>query len=130
MHDQRTFFAFWIPGGAAIPAEEDDAVAEVGAFLWGQDGAKLFFNLFRFLALAEAKTAADADAVGITDHTSGGAIKVTQQEVGGFAAYAGDPKQGIHGVRNLPTVIVQEHLASQDNIPGFVLVKADRRAHV
>ena len=45
MHDQRTFFAFWIPGGAAIPAEEDDAVAEIGAFLRRQDGPELLFYL-------------------------------------------------------------------------------------
>ena len=89
VHGQRAFAAFGVPGGTAVPAEEDDAVAEVGAFLRGEDLPQLLFHLFGFLALAQAQSAADADAVGVADDGAGDAVEVAQQEIGGLAAHAG-----------------------------------------
>ena len=48
---QGTFRTVGIPGGAAVPAEEDDPVAEIAAFLRREDGAQLLLHLLRLLAL-------------------------------------------------------------------------------
>ena len=93
MHHQGTFAAFGISGGAAVSAEEDDAVAEIITFLGGQNFTKLLFHLFRFFTLAQTQPSADADAVGVADHASGNGIKITQQEIGGFSANAGNPQR-------------------------------------
>ena len=89
MHGQGALAAFGIAGGAAVPAKEDDAVAEVGAFLRGEDLAQLLFHLFGLLALAQAQTAADSDAVGIADDTAGNTVEITQQKIRCFSTNTG-----------------------------------------
>ena len=90
MHHKGAFAAFGIPSGAAIPAEENNAVAEVGTFLRRKNSAKLLFYFFRFLAVTQTQTAANADAMGITYHTARCAVEVAQQEIRGFTAHTGD----------------------------------------
>jgi hypothetical protein len=54
IHGQRTFSAVGISGGTAVPAEEDNPVAEITAFLRRQNGPKLFFHLFRLFPVTES----------------------------------------------------------------------------
>ena len=74
VHGERAFPALGISGGAAVPAEEHDPVTEIAAFFRWQNGPQLLFHFLRFLALAETKTAADSDAVGVTDYAAGNGI--------------------------------------------------------
>ena len=73
-HGQRTRTAVRVSGGAAIPSEEHDPMAKIGAFLRREDLAKLLLYLFRLFADRKTKPAADADAMGVTDHTAGNGI--------------------------------------------------------
>ena len=73
-HGQRTRTAVRVSGGAAITTEKYDPMAEVGTFLRRQNLAKLLLYLFRLLADRKTKPAADTDAMGIADHTSGNGI--------------------------------------------------------
>ena len=66
-------------------------MAKIRAFIRRQDGPELFFHFLRFFVGGQAQPAAYADAVGITYHTAGDTIQVTQQQIGGFTAYTGDP---------------------------------------
>ena len=86
---QGAFAALWVSCRADVSAEENDAVAEIRAFLRRQDGSELLFHLLRVLALGKAQTTANTDAVGVTDNTAGHAIKITQQKIGGFSSHAG-----------------------------------------
>ena len=101
-----------------------DAVAEIGAFLRGQNGPELALHFFRFLALGQSQKIGDADAVGVADHGAGNGVQVAQQQVGGFAAHAGQPQQLVHGAGHLPAVFVAQHPAGQHNVPGLVLEEA------
>ena len=94
--NQGAVTAVRISGGAAVPTEEDDPVAEVAAFFRRQDGAQLPLYLLRFLAVRQAKSSADADAVGVADHAARHAVQVTQQKIGGFPAYPGDFQQDVY----------------------------------
>ena len=76
-HGQGAFVAAGALGGAAIPAEQDDPVAEIGAFLRRKNGAQLLFHLLRLLALAQPKPTADTDTVGVADNAAGNSIQVT-----------------------------------------------------
>ena len=49
MHCQRTFRAFWSTGGADIPAEENDSVAEIAGFTGRKDFAQLLLAFFRII---------------------------------------------------------------------------------
>ena len=84
VHSQGAFAAFGVSCGAAVTTKEDDAVAEVGAFLRGEDQAQLLFYLLGFLTHGQTQTAADADAVGVADDGTGDAVEVAQQQIGGF----------------------------------------------
>ena len=77
-------------GGTAVSAEKDDSMAEIRAFLSRKNCTELFFYFLRFLALGKTQTAADADTVGIADHTAGNTVQIAQQQIGGFAADTGD----------------------------------------
>ena len=88
-HGKRAALAPGIPGGAAVPAKQDDAVAEIAALFRGQNGTKLLFHLFRFFSMGKPQTAADTDAVGVADDTAGDGIEIAQKKVGGLSAYAG-----------------------------------------
>ena len=46
-------------------------MAEVIALFRRQDFSQLLLHLFRFLAVAQAQLAADADTVGIADYAAG-----------------------------------------------------------
>ena len=94
---QRAVSAVRVPGGAAVPAKENDPVAEVAAFLRRQDGPELGLHLFRLLAVGKSQPPADADAVGVTDHASRHTVQVTQQQIGGFPPHAGKAQQFLHG---------------------------------
>ena len=87
---QGTFAALGISGSAAISAEKDDPVTEVTAFLRWQDGSELLFHFLRLLAVGKTQTAANANAVGVTDHTARDSIQITQQQVGSLSSYAGE----------------------------------------
>ena len=50
---QGTFVAFRAPCCADLPSEEDDPVAEVGAFLRGEDLAELALYLFRVFSVGK-----------------------------------------------------------------------------
>ena len=76
MHTERTVAAFGIPGSAGVSAEQNDPVAEVGAFLRREDFAKLLLYLFRLFATRNAQTVRNPNAVGITDHTAGYSIEI------------------------------------------------------
>lgn len=124
VHGQRAFAAHGIPGGAAVPAKEDDPVAEVRAFLRGEDLAQLLLHFFRLLACTQPQPPADADAMGVADDAARDGIQVAQQQIGGFPPHAGQAQQLLHGAGNFSAVVRQQHLTGEDDIPRLVLVKA------
>ena len=86
---KRTLAAFRGTGGTGVPPKQNDPVAEIAAFIRGKDGAKLCFHLFRVSSGGKAKTAADADAVGVADHAARCAENITQEQIGSFPPHAG-----------------------------------------
>ena len=70
MYHQGTISAIRFSGGAAIPTEQYDPVAEIIAFFWRKNFTKLHFNFLRVLAFAQSQSAANADAMGIADHAA------------------------------------------------------------
>ena len=99
-------------------------MAEVAAFLRGQDLAKLLLHFFRLFTLGKTQPSADADTVGIADYAAGNGIQVAQKQICGFSADTGDPKQFLHSAGNLSTVVAQQHLAAKDDIPSLMLVES------
>ena len=71
MGSQRTTAAFGIAGSADFSAKPYDSVAEIAAFLRGQDFPKLTFYLLRFFAFRKTQTTADTDTVGVANHAAG-----------------------------------------------------------
>ena len=124
VHTKGTIAAFGVSGGAGISAEQHDPMAEIGAFLRGEDFAKLLLYLFRLLALSKTQTVGNADAVRIADHTAGRGIKITQQQIGGFSADTGQPQKGVHSIGHFSTVVTDQHLAGKDNVLGLMVVEA------
>ena len=92
MGTQGTFAALGTPIGAALPTEQHDAVTEVGAFFRGENGAELPFHLLRLFSLGQTQATADANAVGVTDHTAGYGVQIAQQQIGGLATHTGEPE--------------------------------------
>ena len=86
---QGAFAALGVSGRANIPAEEDDSVTEVGTFFRRQNGAKLLFYLFGVRSLGKSQSTANPDAVGVTYHTAGDAVQITQKQIGGLSANTG-----------------------------------------
>ena len=76
MNCQRTTIAFWTAGSADLPTEPYDPVAEIAAFLRGQDLTQLAFYFFRLFAFGKTQPAADPDAMGIADHASRHTVKI------------------------------------------------------
>ncbi len=71
---ERALAAFGAACRADFATIENNPVAEVTALLRRQNLSQLLFNLFRVLALGKPQPTADADAVGIADHTAGGPV--------------------------------------------------------
>jgi len=53
IHTQRTDAALGISGGAGVSTEKHDSVAEIGAFLRGEDFSQLLLYLFRLFTLGK-----------------------------------------------------------------------------
>ena len=123
-HGQGTFPTFGVPGGAAVTSEEYDPVTEIAAFLRRKDRPELLLHLFRLLALGKPQSSADPDAVGVADYAARNTVQVAQQEIGSLASHTGDSQQFLHGTGYLAAVVPQQHLAAQNDIPGFMLVEA------
>ena len=79
VHGKGAFLAFGISCGAAVPTEQNDPMAEIAALLRREDLAQLLLHLFRILTGGEAQPSADTDAVGVTDHTAGYTVQITQK---------------------------------------------------
>ena len=62
--------------------------------------------------------------MGVTDHAAGNTVEIAQQKVGGLSAHTGQGKQLLHGAGNFSSVLGDQHLAGQHDIPGLMLVKA------
>ena len=100
-------------------------MAEVVGLLRRQDGPQLLLHLGGVLGtVSQAQQAADADAVGVRHHHTGGVVDVPQDQIGRFPAYAGQLQQIFHGVRHLAAVVPQEHLRGQHDVPGLGPEKA------
>ena len=102
---QGTLPALGLPGGADLPAKQNDSVAEITAFFGWQNLPKLLLHLFRLFAPAESQFAADADAMGVAYHTARYMVKITQKQIGCFSTYAGQPKKLFHGAGNFPVIV-------------------------
>ena len=76
-HPHRAIAAVGIPGGTAVPAEEDDPVTEVAALLRWKYGTELLLHLLRFFAAGKTQPIGDSDTMGITYHTAGCFIQIT-----------------------------------------------------
>ena len=121
---QRTFAAFWGTGNTNFPTEQHDPVAEIGAFLRGEYLSQLLLHLFRVFALGQSQLAANADAVGIADHTPRLPVQIAQQQIGGLSAHTRQLQQRLHGVRHFAAVLLQQHPAGQHDVLCFLAIKA------
>ena len=80
-------------------------MAEIAAFLRGKNGAQLLFHFLRLFAMAQSQSSADSDAMGIANNTAGNSVQITQKQIGGFSANAGDPQQLLHGSGDFSLVV-------------------------
>ena len=105
-----TILAFRGAGGAYLPPEMDDAVAEIRLLRNGNHRGKDPLHPEGILQLLgiEADPAADADAVGIR-HDAAFFIDITEKQIGDLPAHAGQGQQILHGIRHAPLIGGEKH---------------------
>ena len=113
-----------LPGGTAVPSKEHDPVAEVAALFGRKDGTELMLHFFWVFSLGKSKTAADADTVGVANDASWSGIEIAHEKIGRLSAHAGDLKELLHSPWDFSAIVGKEHLASQNDIPGLVLIES------
>ena len=92
-------------------------MAEVVGLLRRDALPQLPLYLQRVLAaVGKAKTAGDADAVGVAD-ISLLPVDIPQNEVGGLTPHAGEPQQLLHGVRHSAAERLPQHTGRGYDIP-------------
>ena len=94
-------------------------MAEIAGLLRRDAGPQLLLHLQGVLGpVRQPQQAGDPDAVGVAD-VARLAVHVPQDQVGGFAAHAGQPQQVLHIVRHPAAEIRQQHLRRGHDIPGL-----------
>ena len=83
----------------------------------------MFFHLHWIVLISEAQLAGDAPDVGVDDHAVRGVPDFAQDDVGGFAADAGDFDEQLHGVGHFAVVLGEDFDGSALEGFGFVAVK-------
>ena len=78
---QGAFAAFGTARGAEVAPEQDDPMAEIGAFLRRENGAELLFDLLRLLSGGKPESVADADVVRVSDDGAGASVNVAQEQI-------------------------------------------------
>ncbi len=120
-----TVFTEGFAGIADGTAVENDAVAEGGGGLGRENFAKLPLNFFRLLeVIHQAEAVGDADTVGIHNGAAGDMEHIAEDQVGGFAADAGEGGKFFHGGRDLTVMLFQQNFGTLHNIPGFGMIEA------
>ena len=94
-------------------------MAEVVGFLRGNDPAQLLLHLQGILAaVGDAQPSGNADAVGVAD-VALLSVDITQDEVSGLAAHAGQGQQVLHIVGYLAAEPRQQLLGGGHDVPGL-----------
>lgn len=97
-------------------------MAEIVGFFGRQNRSKLYFHFAGVFALADSKPAADADAVGVC-YNGGLVVNIPNNQVGRFAADAGQAGQFFNGIWNNAAKIGFQHPAHGENISCLRFVK-------
>lgn len=111
-------------GGADCAAVEDEAVAEIVAFLGGKQGAQDGFDLLLIGLGMQTEAAGDADAVGIDHDCAGHMENIAHDEVRGFSADTGQGDQLVEGIGNIAVVAITQDACHRDDILGFGFVES------
>ena len=92
--------------------------------LWRNAPHKLVFDLAWGLACCHPGPVGNTKDVGVYSH-DGFAKRDVQNDIGCFAAYAGQGFQLLPIVWNVAGVLVDQHLTSGQQVPGLALVQSD-----
>ena len=122
---QRTDLAFCDPRRTDRPAVEHHAVAEIVGLLRRQNLAQLLFYFGGILCpVRKAQTSGNTDAVGVGHDYARSLEDIALDQVGGFAANAGQLEQIFHFRGHLAAVIPEQHLSAAHQIPAFAVEEA------
>ena len=114
---------------ADLPAMVNEAMAEVGPFLFGNEVHEIAFDLDGIGEFAEAKPAAEPANVGV--HGDARDVEgVAEDDVGCLAGDAGQRQQFLHGAGDRAAVLLDQKPAALLNIAGLVAEKAGGADHV
>ena len=94
-----------ITTAAAVP---DEPVAEAGPVLARDEAHQVEFDFFRGSVFGEAEPPGKPLDMGVDDDAFGGVEGVAEDDICGFAAYAGEFGEGIEGAWDLAGVVVEE----------------------
>ena len=120
---QGTYCTLRRTGAADISAKQHHPVTEIGGFFRRKYLTQLAFYLKGILAsVSHAQPSGDADAVGVAD-ISRLMIDVTQNQIGGFAADAGEGGLFLLGTGNFAAVLFQQLLGTGNQILGLGVVE-------
>src|SRR6185312_3226816 len=110
-------------GGADIAAVQDQPVMRVALELVGGVRRQGVLDGARGLAGGEARAVGDAEDVSV-DGDLGLAEDDVENDIGGFAADAGEIFERIPIRGDLAAVELDQHAAQADQVPGFGVIKA------
>ena len=122
MSFQRTLAALGTAGGAKLPAENNQPVAEIAALLGRDYFQQVLFNLLGLLFLCETQPSADTYAVSVGDY-GGQTVNVPHDKVSGLSPYPGEGGKLLNGSGHFAAEIVQKSAAHSHNAFRFCLVE-------
>ena len=121
---QLADITFGFAGAAHLSAKEHQLVAEIVAPGRGDD---LFQPQLHFVRVGEvfakAQPVGDADAVGVC-HNGRFAVDIPADEIGGFAANAGQGGELFNGAGHFAVKLVQQHPAHIDDVLSLGVEKS------
>ena len=128
--EDRTAGAVGPLGLADSATMEDEKVGNEGPFLSGNDATELLLNLVLLIALREAQPVGQSGDVGVHGDPLVDAERVAEHDVGRLAPDAGKYDQRLHGSGYLPAMLLDQHFAAANDVPGPVSMEPGRVDHL
>ena len=112
-------------GFAAAAAVEDEPVGKQGPVVLRDEFHEDGLDFFWVGLAGEAEAGGEARDVGVDDDADVLAEGVAEDDVGGFAADAGELDEFVHGLRDVSAMLVDEEPAAGADVFGLGAVEAD-----
>ena len=103
-------------------------MAEASGFFRGDFFPQLHFDLVGVFGSSKTQQIGDTDTVGIAN-IGRLAVDITTDEIGCFAADAGESGELLNRIRDYATVFIPKHFAHFNDIAGLGVIKAAAAHH-